>query len=105
MEAMGVTGGHRLGGRLLGVADLLDAGSCSVPASDRHRSGRATGWWPVALCAAAAVVVAAWGATVALVAASALLLLDVVGIILPGIGLSVHPVAVVSRAACLAGGV
>ena len=79
-----------------------------------------TGWWPVALCAAAAVVVvlglrtarwwrplavAAWGVAVALVAASALLLLDVVGIILPGGGVAVHPVAFLSRAACLAGGV
>ena len=79
-----------------------------------------TGWWPVALCAAAVVVVvaglrtarwwrplavAAWGVTVALVAASALLLLDVVGILLPGLGLTVHPVAVLSRAACLVGGV
>lgn len=77
-----------------------------------------TGWWSVALCGAAAVVVlglrrarwwrplavAAWGVTVALVAASALLLLDVVGIILPGLGLTVHPVAFLSRAACLAGG-
>jgi hypothetical protein len=78
-----------------------------------------TGWWPVALCGAAAVVVAglrrarwrrplaaaAWGVTVALTAASALLLLDVVGIILPGVGQGVDPVAVLSRAACLAGGV
>lgn len=78
-----------------------------------------TGWWPVALCGAAVVVVlglrrvrwrpslavAAWGVTAALVAASALLLLDVVGIILPGVGLGLHPVAFVSRAACLAGGV
>jgi hypothetical protein len=78
-----------------------------------------TGWWSVALCGAAAVVVlglrgarwrrplavAAWGVTVALVAASALLLLDVVGIILPGLGLTVHPVAFLSRAACLAGSV
>jgi hypothetical protein len=59
-----------------------------------------TGWWAVALCGAAAVVViglrrarwrrplaaAAWGVTAALVAASALLLLDVVGILLPGAG-------------------
>jgi hypothetical protein len=78
-----------------------------------------TGWWPVALCAAAAVVVAglrrarwwpplavaAWAVTAALVAASALLLLDVVGLLLPGVGVGVHPVAFVSRAACLAGGV
>jgi hypothetical protein len=78
-----------------------------------------TGWWPVALCAAAAVVVAglrwarwwpplavaAWGVTAALAAASALVLLDVVGLLLPGVGVGVHPVAVLSRAACLAGGV
>jgi hypothetical protein len=43
--------------------------------------------------------------TAALVAASALVLLDVVGIILPAVGLGVDPVAVLSRAACLAGGV
>ena len=78
-----------------------------------------TGWWSVALCAAAAVVVlalrsarwwwplavAAWGVTAALGAASALLLLDVAGIILPGADLTVHPAAVLSRAACLSGGV
>ena len=40
MEAMGVTGGHRLGVRLRVVADLLGAGCRSVAASDRHRSGR-----------------------------------------------------------------
>ncbi len=78
-----------------------------------------TGWWAVALCAAAAAVVAglrrarwrrllavtAWAVTAALAAASALLLLDVVGTLLPGMGLTVHPVAVLSRAACLAGAV
>ena len=78
-----------------------------------------TGWWPVALCAAAAVVVAvlrrarwrrpltvaAWCVTAALAAGSALLLLDVVGILLPGVDLAVHPAAVLSRAACLASGV
>ncbi len=78
-----------------------------------------TGWWSVALCAAAAVVVAglrkarwqrplsvaAWAVAAALAAASALLLLDVVGILLPGMGLTVHPAAVLSRAACLAGAV
>ena len=78
-----------------------------------------TGWWSVALCAVTAVVVlglrsapwrrslalAAWGVTAALVAASALLLLDVVGILLPGIGVTVSPVAFLSRAACLSGGI
>jgi hypothetical protein len=78
-----------------------------------------TGWGVVVLCGAAAVVVlalrrarwswplaaAAWGVAAALVAASALVLLDVVGLILPGVGPGVHPVAFVSRAACLAGGV
>lgn len=78
-----------------------------------------TGWWSVALCGVAAVVVlglrsatwrrplamAAWAVTAALFGASALLLLDVVGILLPGIGVTVSPVAFLSRAACLAGGV
>ena len=78
-----------------------------------------TGWWPVALCVAAAVAalalrgaawswplaVAAWCVTGALVAASALLLLDAVGIILPGIGVTADPVAFLSRLGCLAGGV
>lgn len=78
-----------------------------------------TGWWPVALCAAAAAVVialrnapwsrplavGAWCVAGALVAASALLLLDVVGTILPGIGVTVHLGAFLSRLTCLAGGV
>jgi hypothetical protein len=78
-----------------------------------------TGWWPVALCGVAAAVVtglrrarwwpplavAAWAVTAALAVASALVLLDVVGILLPGAGLGVHPVAFASRVACLAGGV
>ena len=77
-----------------------------------------TGWWPVALCVAAAVVVlalrnapwsrplavAAWCVAGALFAASAVLLLDVVGIILPGIGVTVDLGAFVSRVACFAGG-
>lgn len=78
-----------------------------------------TGWWSVALCGAAGVVVlalrgapwlrslavAAWTVAAALVAASALLLLDIVGFLLPGIGLDLDPVAFVSRVACFAGGV
>jgi hypothetical protein len=78
-----------------------------------------TGWWAVGLCAAAAVVtlglwaapwrspllVAAWGVSAALVVACPLLLLDVVGRLLPGLGLPFHPVAFLSRGACLAGGV
>lgn len=78
-----------------------------------------TGWWPVGLCAAAAagvvalkrapwrwpLLAAAWTVSAALVAASALLLLDVVGGLLPGLGLPFHPVAFASRAACLAGGI
>jgi hypothetical protein len=78
-----------------------------------------TGWWSVALCGAAAVVVlglrssrwsrplalAAWSVSAALVAASALLLLDLVGIILPGSGVTVHVVPFLSRVASLAGGV
>lgn len=78
-----------------------------------------TGWWSVGLAGAAAVVelglrrarwspplaVTAWCVAIALVASSALLLLDVIGIILPGIGVAFDPVAFLSRAACLAGGV
>jgi hypothetical protein len=77
-----------------------------------------TGWRAVGLCAAAAgvtlalrtapwrwpLLVAAWGVSAALLAASALLLLDVVGGLLPGLGIPFHPVAFVSRAASLAGG-
>jgi hypothetical protein len=78
-----------------------------------------TGWWPVVLCVAAAAVVlalqgarwrrslavAAWAVALAFVAGSALLLLDVVGILLPGIGVTVDPVAFLSRAAGMTGGV
>ncbi len=78
-----------------------------------------TGWRAVGLCAAAAGValalrtahwrwplaVAAWGVSAALLAASALLLLDVVGALFPGLGVSFHPVAFVSRAASLAGAI
>jgi hypothetical protein len=78
-----------------------------------------TGWRAVGLCAAAAAVglairtarwrwpllVVAWGVTAALLAASALVLLDVVGTLLPGVGLAFHPVAFVSRAAGVGGAV
>jgi hypothetical protein len=78
-----------------------------------------TGWWSVVVCGAAAAVVlglrqatwrwpllvAAWGVSVALVAACAPLLLDIVGLLLPGLGVPFHLVAFLSRAACLAGGV
>jgi hypothetical protein len=77
-----------------------------------------TGWGSVVLCGAAAAAVlalrrmrwqwplaaTAWAVTAAIVAASALLLLDVIAILLPGAGLHVHPVATLSRSACLAGG-
>ena len=78
-----------------------------------------TGWWPVVLCVAAAaaalalraapwsrpLAVGAWCVAGALVAASAVLLLDVVGILLPGVGVTVDAPAFLSRVACLAGGV
>ena len=78
-----------------------------------------TGWWPVTLCGAAAAVlglrtaarwrrplaVAARAVTAALAAAGALVLLDVVGLLPPGIGVAVHPGAVLSRAVCLTGAV
>jgi hypothetical protein len=91
-------------------------GAPSPPPVDTDLVGF-TGWWAVALCATAALVVlalawsawsrslavAAWGVTLALAAASAVLLLDVVGLLLPGIGVSVSPAAFASRALCLAG--
>jgi hypothetical protein len=78
-----------------------------------------SGWWAVALCGVTGAVVlglrrarwrwslalAAWGVTGAALAASALLLLDVIGLLLPGIGLSVHPGAFLSRVACLTGSI
>src|SRR5689334_1754938 len=78
-----------------------------------------TGWSAVGLCAAAAgvalalmlvpwhwqLLVTAWGVSAALLAACALLLLDVVGGLLPGLGVPFHPLAFVSRAGCLAGGI
>jgi len=76
------------------------------------------GWSSVALCGAAALVVlslrhmqwsrlwaaAGWLVASSLVVASALLLLDVVGIMLPGLGVAVDLAGFASRAACLAGG-
>jgi hypothetical protein len=78
-----------------------------------------SGWGAVGLCAAAAAVafalvtapwrwpllVAAWVVSATLLAASALLLLDVVGGLLPGLGVSFHPVAFVSQVACLVEGI
>jgi hypothetical protein len=77
------------------------------------------GWWAVGLCAAAVgiatqlrrapwrwpLLVAAWAVSAALLAASAPLLLDLVGALLPGVGVAFHPVAFLSRAACFGGGV
>jgi hypothetical protein len=73
------------------------------------------GWGAVGMCASAAgvalalmtaprrwpLLVAAWGVSAALLAACAKLLLDVVGGLLPGLGVPFHPVAFLSRAACL----
>ncbi len=78
-----------------------------------------SGWGAVGLCAVAAVValalrtapwrwpvlVAAWGVCAALLAACPLLLLDVVGGLLPGLGVQFQPVAFLSRAACLVEGI
>ncbi|MEV4222438.1 hypothetical protein [Nonomuraea sp. NPDC049725] len=81
-----------------------------------------TGWWAVALCAAAALLlaamlaadpprpvraalpVAAWAVGAALIVAGALLLLDVVGGVLPGLGISFHPLGALSKAACVTTG-
>jgi hypothetical protein len=78
-----------------------------------------SGWRAVCLCAAIVGVTmtlrrarwswpllgAAWGVSVALLAASALLLLDVVGGLLPGLGVEFHPVAFLSRGAGFSGAV
>ena len=78
-----------------------------------------TGWSSVGLCAAAAgvalslmtaqwrwqLLVAAWVLSAALVMACALLLLDVVAGLLPGLGVAFHPVPFVSRLACLTTGI
>jgi hypothetical protein len=81
------------------------------------------GWGIVALCALGAallgalassrvadaagrvLVPAAWVTAVAMAGAAAMLVLDVVGAILPGLGLSLFPVGAASRALCLGGGV
>lgn len=85
-----------------------------------------TGWAAPALCGAAALVLAVlavpaaarcgpgarralllsgWAVTVALAAAAAMLLLDIVGGLLPGLGITVHPAGALSRAACAAAAV
>ncbi|WP_019633011.1 hypothetical protein [Actinomadura atramentaria] len=75
------------------------------------------GWDSVALCCFAALIVAAarrmparvprplvvaagWGTAAVLAGSAALLLLDVVGAILPGLGLVFEPLGALSRAAC-----
>ncbi|MGV9776878.1 hypothetical protein [Streptosporangium sp. NPDC003464] len=82
-----------------------------------------TGWWAVVLCALAALaltvmmtarlsglprrslLVGAGAVSTALVAAGALLLLDVVGGILPGLGVGFYPLGALSRAACVGSGI
>jgi hypothetical protein len=81
------------------------------------------GWGIVALCALGAVLLAAlswtrgadaagrvlvpaaWVTAAAMAGAAAMLLLDVVGAVLPGLGIGFFPMGAVSRALCLGGGV
>ncbi|WP_344313904.1 hypothetical protein [Fodinicola feengrottensis] len=81
------------------------------------------GWLPTVLCAVAAIlapmlrtprgpkplrvaaVAVAWTVTTALAAEAALFLLDLVSVVLPGIGLTVEPAALATRLACEAGAV
>jgi hypothetical protein len=91
-------------------------GAPSPPPVDSDLIGF-TGWWAVGLCAAAAVVVvalersgwslalalAAWAVAIALAVASGVVLLDVVGLLLPGVGVKVSLAAFASRVACLSG--
>ncbi|HET9782827.1 MAG TPA: hypothetical protein VFR33_13730 [Candidatus Dormibacteraeota bacterium] len=74
-----------------------------------------SGWGVVGLCAAAAIVAVAlliarwwwwllfvaWTVTAALLVSCAVLLLDVVGGLLPGMGVDFYPVGFASRAGCL----
>ncbi|GAA2440400.1 hypothetical protein GCM10010191_65180 [Actinomadura vinacea] len=80
------------------------------------------GWGVVALCAAAGLLLAgmarprlsgaprrvlllaAWAAALTLVAVAAMALLDVVGGLLPGLGIEFFPLGALSRAGCLGGG-
>ena len=78
-----------------------------------------SGWGAVGLCGAAAVValalrmakwrwpllVAGWAVCVAMLAACPLLLLDLVGGLLPGLGVEFHPVGFLSRSGCFIGGI
>ncbi|MES9608162.1 hypothetical protein ABWI04_33860, partial [Actinomadura sp. NPDC000929] len=84
-----------------------------------------TGWAGAGLCGAAALVLAllaspradrlpraarlalagaAWAAAACLVASGAMLLLDAVGAVLPGLGLGFYPLGALSRAAVVAAG-
>ncbi|XVQ15568.1 hypothetical protein ACQP1W_24470 [Spirillospora sp. CA-255316] len=81
------------------------------------------GWGVVGLCGAAVtllaglailrlsgaarrlLLLASWATAVTLVAAAAMVLLDVVGGILPGLGIEFFPLGALSRAACAGGGV
>lgn len=115
------------------LALLLAYGALRAYWAAGHRPGRLsptgtdllvfTGWGSAALCGAAALVLAAlalprtagrartpllaaaWTAAVCLVASAALLLLDVVGAILPGLGIGLYPLGALSRAACAAAGI
>jgi hypothetical protein len=82
-----------------------------------------TGWSAVGLCAVAVMVLAvmtavrlegrgrwvlvglAWVVGGGLVVSGAMLLLDVVGLIIPGLGIPVYPLGALSKAACVGSGV
>jgi hypothetical protein len=82
-----------------------------------------TGWGAVALCASAALLLTAmmtvrlsgpsrrlllmgaWAVSIALIAAGALLLLDVVGGLLPGLGIEFFPLGALSKATCVGSGI
>lgn len=94
----------------------LDAGT--PPPTGRVDVLLFPGWWPVGLCVAAGVVAVVlrrsrwspvwaaggWLVAASFIAASATLLLDVVGILLPGVGVAIDVAGFASRAACCAGG-
>jgi hypothetical protein len=84
-----------LGSELIAFSGWRAVGLCGAVAGVTMTLTRARWSWPL--------LAAASGVSVALLAASAPLLLDIVGGLLPGLGVEFHPVAFLSRAAGFSG--
>ncbi|SHN47624.1 hypothetical protein [Cryptosporangium aurantiacum] len=87
-----------LGTDLMVFAGWASVGLCAAVAATAVGLIRARSWRP-------ALAVAGWGTAVALVLACPLLLLDVVGLLFPGLGLPFDLAAFLSRSAALTGAV